>query len=222
MIRISSSRENKYIIYSETQFNFSVFERDAKTGEFEALQPLIPYSNIKFANHYFEKLMKDAQYSDKETVFLLYRKSGTASGRRLQEEEESAGEDELSNAIRIYYGTEPVCDLCGKRVSGLLIAGIVMGVICLLVLVIGLTCGIRKLCRKVEKKPKKAKKVDYEEAQENPVKFETGSYQENETISDAFKTNEEDYFQPKPNPNIALKKDTIPANREQLEITESM
>lgn len=215
MIRISSSEENKFIIYSETNFNFSLFERNPKTGEFEVKQPLIQYSNLAFTGHYFEMFKKKEQSSEKEIVILLYKKEETASGRRLQEE----AQEGTDNMIRIYYGTEPVCDLCPSKGNGFLIAGIVLSVLCLGLLIFGLVCGVRKLCKKLEKKPKKKKKVDYQISEENPVKFEIESERGNETVSDVFQTNENYNYQVKPNPNIAFQKEMIPAGREKEELS---
>lgn len=216
MIRLSSSNDNKYIIYSEKSYEYSIFEKDAKSGKFEPVQPTINKENLVVANHYYNMVDDEDNYEKQETVILIYKSSLIVDRRLLQEEAESDGD-----FIRIYYGTDPTCDLCDVRGRGLIVAAIVLSVLALIFIMIFMIIGFRKLCAKKRKDQFDLQKIKNSLPVDQEMEFKSNSYQEDESKKeelrnsdtfDVFKTNEDEMFQPNKTPNLALKKDMIGGN----------
>jgi hypothetical protein len=230
MIRLSSSKDNKYIIYSGNKYNYSVFEKDAKTGKFEPTQPSIETSldNLQIANHFDKEVEGEDEFLELETVLIIYKSNIIVDRRMLQE---NVVENEDDNFIRIYYGSDPKCDLCSIKGRGWIIAAIIISVFALIFISTFLILGIKKICTKKKEKfnlkgiietlpNDQNQNVEIKNHDNQEESFKPEKMGDSDTF-DAFQTNEDEMFQPHKSPNLAHKNEMINANKQGDSISES-
>ena len=219
MIKIKSSNKNHYKFYSESLYEFSIFDRDENTKELKAFQGVIDKNHLEKINsdmNYNKKgrgRNRDYNYSDKETVIILFKnnqETASASERLLQSEDDQ--ETNMSNSIRIYYGEDPYCDLCSNGTNGLIIAAMIISLLCFIFISIWLIFGIVHCCRK-NKETFDIKKSENRKMNNDEFKDFSEESKDVETFNFSTGQDNEDYFN-KANPNLALQKDTIPKTNE--------
>ena len=205
MIKISHSESNNILLYSEYIFEYSIFKKDVEKEKFKLDGEAIEERSIEF----FESNNPSKGSGKSETILILYKNN--ESERILQSEDEE--NDEFFDSIRIYYGEDPECDLCERKGKGFIIAGIILSLICLLFMSICLCIVIKFLCKKSAESFDLEKNSDNSASIKNVEDFQSNPYEDNQTLELNKTGDTKEEYIPKKNPNLIMKKETIPGEK---------